>query len=220
MPHQFRPRFPFSRPFMKLPDCPYFRWGFFRPDQTRWNETLDRKKPHAHPKRNAFLSSSSNLRLKWEPMRTVIRNSTWNLFDEKGKERERQGGREREKRNEKTSAKNDKEVVQKKILKKNIIQKISFKRRFTYDTFDFFVSSTGNRGLKSAETNGSVPNFFFPVTSYVDRVVVVVVDPTLRRFSTRLSFRDRFVRISPVPPLFYFSFPLTPWSLLSFERFS
>lgn len=47
--------------------------------------------------------------------------------------------------------------------------------------------------------NGSVPNFFFPVTSYVDRNCCCCCCSPVRRFSTRLSFRNPFVRISPVP---------------------
>lgn len=89
------------------------------------------------------------------------------------------------------------------------------KKRITYDTFDFFVSSTGNRGLKSAgkKTNGSVPNFFFPLTPYVDHIVVVVAVPfgdSRRDF----SFRNRLVRIFPIPGT-YVSLRFTSFLILS-----
>lgn len=134
IPHQSRPRFPFFRPFIKLVDCPYSRWGFFRPDRTRLDEM----------KRNVDHWNS----------RTAVKGTQI----DKGNEKRRRSRNKKEKRNLKFIE----SIVQRN--KRKTKNESRFARPITYDAFDFFVSSTGNRGLKSAELNGSVPNFFFPPT--------------------------------------------------------
>lgn len=89
--------------------------------------------------------------------------------------------------------------------------------------FDFFVSSTVNRRLISAELNGSVPNLFtYSWTINIDRVTVVV---SFWRLSKRLFDFDRLVfakekkTLQPLRPLLSIS-PSSSFLLTCFQNYS